>query len=634
MADNTIEFEILARLDKAEKAILTFKKDVKEQLGDVSFSLNITAFNQGLEIVKKAYNSAKKVIEIPFEIVFDAEKIKTIENQFQLLSNQAGLTGESLKASLEKSADGLAENTDLLQAANRAIILLGSNAEKIPEILELGRRATTAFGGDLIQNFELINQAIATGNTRALRQVGIIVDADKAYKNYAKSIGSSVAYLSEAGRQQAILNAVLEKGKTSFSGVNDNTLNATKEWIRFKNSIKDAADTLEIAFNATFGPIIGKTLKALRELADQAATGFKAGFGEGAEAAAAKIKILNSDLENLEKNGEAAFLSTGAGATKFSSALLSPADKIKEIRQQLELLNEEQRKLNEFSKDKIKIVEIDPDILLKIKAQAAEIKSTIASLNVETAELTQEGFTEQERQINIGNAKALAENELFNAKKFQMQIAFNAASKENQILIHQEMEALEQNHRAKIEEIRRNSDVVGLALSKSFQQTLGKGIAGAVQNIVSSLLKGQNAFQNFGKFILGLIGDFAIQVGTTVIAAGIAYRSLGDFTGTSPIIFGAALVALGTILKTLAGAGGGEDLAAGGGGGGGGGVAGAPTGGGFATQAQQIASQAGTNVVVNVQGNVLDRRESGLEIAQVIQQYFDNNGKFLAGAGV
>lgn len=100
-------------------------------------------------------------------------------------------------------------------------------------------------------------------------------------------------------------------------------------------------------------------------------------------------------------------------------------------------------------------------------------------------------------------------------------------------------------------------------MQKVAQQTAGivrnglaKGIAGGIQNIVTSLANGENVFKNFGKFILSTFGDLAIQLGTFFIAQGIAIEALNAVSGTGAIAAGAALVALGSILKSFSGSGG------------------------------------------------------------------------------
>lgn len=85
---------------------------------------------------------------------------------------------------------------------------------------------------------------------------------------------------------------------------------------------------------------------------------------------------------------------------------------------------------------------------------------------------------------------------------------------------------------------------------------LARGISGGIQNIVNNLVNGQNAFKDFGKFVLQTFGDLAIQLGQFFIAEGIAVEALNAVSGTGAIAAGAALIALGSLLKSFAGSGG------------------------------------------------------------------------------
>jgi hypothetical protein len=179
------------------------------------------------------------------------------------------------------------------------------------------------------------------------------------------------------------------------------------------------------------------------------------------------------------------------------------------------------------------------------------------------------------------------------------------------------------------EAMKRASDDV----SKSLQQGILRSVTTGIQAIGASLVRGGAAFKDFSKLVLGIIGDMAIQIGTTMIAIGVGIDaikvSLSTLSGGVLIAAGIALVAVGGLLKALSGGSGLEGAGAVGGGFGGGAVAGGAAATGPETL---IGTQQGTQVNVNVAGNILDRRESGLEIASVIQEYFNTNGQIVAGA--
>lgn len=167
--------------------------------------------------------------------------------------------------------------------------------------------------------------------------------------------------------------------------------------------------------------------------------------------------------------------------------------------------------------------------------------------------------------------------------------------------------------------------------SFDIQNMVGQGIASSVNIMTNAILKGQNMMKAFASTILSVFGDAAIQLGTFFIINGIAIEALKSISGLGAVAAGIALVALGTVMKSLGnagasganaglGAGAGADFGGGAAGGGVNAGPGSPSG----EESQQEQKKA--NIQVVIQGNVLDRRETGLAIADVIQETFASNG--------
>jgi hypothetical protein len=160
-------------------------------------------------------------------------------------------------------------------------------------------------------------------------------------------------------------------------------------------------------------------------------------------------------------------------------------------------------------------------------------------------------------------------------------------------------------------------------------RSIGQGIATTVQQAVTAIAQGQNAFKAIGNALLGVIGDIAIQLGTFFITTGLGLEALvsNPFTaGAAAVAAGVALVAFGALMKSIAGSGaGGAAVSAGQPGSGvpGGGVS-ADASGSQGTTDQLEERQA--RVQVNIQGDVLDSRESGLRIVDLINEAFDTDG--------
>lgn len=168
-----------------------------------------------------------------------------------------------------------------------------------------------------------------------------------------------------------------------------------------------------------------------------------------------------------------------------------------------------------------------------------------------------------------------------------------------------------------------------LQLQAVIKSTLVNGVSSGIQSVVKALATGQSGFEAFKNMILNIIGDMAINVGTTLIGMGVAINalaaSLATLSGGVAIAAGIALVAIGTLLKSAASSSasgsamsGGGDFSSGGGIG--------PT---QTSIEQQERQKPKTEVVVNVQGNVFNGREQAQVIAENLQEYFDTNAGVL-----
>lgn len=140
-----------------------------------------------------------------------AAGVQALETAFLRLARESGTSGASMLASLRDASSGMISDADLMLAANSAMALgVADNVQEVTNLLqiaiakgaEFGQAPTKAFG-DLINGLGRMSPEI-------LNNIGIIVDADKAYKDYAQSINTTADALDDNQRMQALVNAVLE----------------------------------------------------------------------------------------------------------------------------------------------------------------------------------------------------------------------------------------------------------------------------------------------------------------------------------------------------------------------------------------------------------------------------------------
>lgn len=163
-----------------------------------------------------------------------------------------------------------------------------------------------------------------------------------------------------------------------------------------------------------------------------------------------------------------------------------------------------------------------------------------------------------------------------------------------------------------------------------FREIINSGIvntiAAAFSALGGALARGQNGFKAFTDAVIKSIGAVAIQIGTLLVTMGLGFQSVGIVfppwaaAGAGAVAQGIALITLGGALQAI---GGGES---------------GPVGAATTIAPNSIAAPETPNleddslegnrsrVTVNIQGDVLDSRDTGLRIVELIQDAFDTNG--------
>jgi hypothetical protein len=274
--------------------------EAKGAIAELGEAKNLEGLVQGLKEAGLLIGTLGVVafsLKETFDIVFDAEKIQAVNAEFETLARQSGLVGNELKEGLEKASGGLIPMNDLLKIANRSMVTMGASAQRLPEILELARKAAVLTGTDAATAFDQLSHAVAIGSQRQLKQLGIVVDTEKAYQKFAASIGLTVDQLSEEGKRQAVLNEALEKGKAQLAGVNPEITKNINLWAKFKTTIAEAGESFTLWFGDKFGSTVSKVLSGINDIATNFKTKILSSSAEGQQS----VEATERRLEYLEQ---------------------------------------------------------------------------------------------------------------------------------------------------------------------------------------------------------------------------------------------------------------------------------------------------------------------------------------------
>lgn len=575
-------------------------------------------------------------IKTAFDLSVAGEQLRAAEAQFDNFASASGLNGEKIRSALEQASGGLVDVDNLLKEATGAVINLGAEAEKLPQILDLARQATFALGGDIQERFTGIVNAIEAGNVRALRQQGIFLDAKKVFQQYADAVGVSVGSLDKAQQQQALLNAALAEGKKKFSGVNEDLTplqnNLKRVGVAFDDIIDSIKKTADSNFGKAFADFFAFTAEALK---------VKSPFQQQAtDAADMRVKIIQ--LEQVLKNYQNELANTGI----IGKTLNFDIDTKENIRRVTAQLEELRSKFNS-------VATATENVSEKVKAVSGE-KSPIAGFIPNEQQMAElKAAVLEVEKLSLAARTSGVQNEISAMDSITSAVAFELSSKAS---LNEQLDILDQQRELAViasnDRLKNYAELRGqaeLAINQDFENkkvaleiSTSKKIADfkekqdkAALQATSTALGQIATLQENASGELAQIGKAAAITKATIDG----YVAVQNAFASVPYPFNfaaAALVGVATAANVA-------KIAAVGGGGSsefspstaiGGGVNSSPT-----NQLPDIATQtperrADTGIVVNIQGDVLDSEESGLRIVSLLNDAFDKKGVVIRSGAV
>lgn len=651
MAEENVRF----KFDLDAKDAVKTASSLHEKIMDIGDSKNLKGLVEGFTAVSgpifvagAALLTVKKLMDFTVE----GESLMKIRKNFEDLTTQFQLDAPKIEAGLDRATKGTVDMDEAMKSANKAMTLLGSNANKLPQTMELARAAfNRGFGQDILSNFESINAAIAAGNTRTLRQIGIIVDADKAYKDYAKSIGTVAGMLSEQGRQAALLDAVLKKGNERFKGSDGEGIKTFTEALKFMTeAIKDAYDAFTIFIAKNYGEFFrDAALGVGRFIKELTGTSTAADNVAKLEREIEKLQIRFNQLsveqfEREDRKGVSGFFKNFFSGEGLDTVVDQNLRKVKEMlaakREELAKLQGEAAPTDStgagpspdgmVDKDKqaVATAQFHRQLLqLRESRLAAEMAIETNALEFEKDLILQKTLLAEQYDARIAELKAkAAKGDEITAQQAAEMIAQIEREKIARIdeLVRDQADKQQQVYDNQVKAAKTAADGMAAAFKQAGMQAQrdleNYGKQGqAAFNIVNNASKrffiglgegSKDASQLMREFLFGVLADYAEQQGSVLLMEGI-----GLYDGVK-IAQGGALLALSGLLRSMAGGGGGSAGGAGGG-------AGAASPNNPALEKPTLDEDKKKSVTIQVQGNYFETEQTKTRLVEMIRETND-----------
>ena len=180
-----------------------------------------------------------------------AAKIQQMEKAFTTMSGGVNNASIAIRK-LRDATDGTLSSFDLFQQANNAMVLgVTKNSDEMARMFDMAQRLGDALGKDVKLSVESLITGIGRQSRLMLDNIGIIVKADKAYKDYAKEIGKTADTLTDSEKKQAFMNAALEAGREKLKFLPKETQDANKSFQQLNAAMSDLSVEIGKAFLPT-----------------------------------------------------------------------------------------------------------------------------------------------------------------------------------------------------------------------------------------------------------------------------------------------------------------------------------------------------------------------------------------------
>lgn len=153
---------------------------------------------------------SQQLVQVGQESTGLAMKAETIGTAYEAATTKAGIGADALLGKLRQASRGTISDLNLELSANKALTLgVGQNIGQLSDLLAIARQRGKLMGVDTREAFQRIVEGLGKAEPEILDELGILIDANKVYKEYAKSIGVSAGELTKQQKVTAVTNEVL-----------------------------------------------------------------------------------------------------------------------------------------------------------------------------------------------------------------------------------------------------------------------------------------------------------------------------------------------------------------------------------------------------------------------------------------
>ena len=230
----TAKDETKAELDKAGKQVKAYgrkSESVGKRMSD-AWKKHWAAFAAGAYAAIRTVQAALRQMDQAADWLAQIRAIDALGKQYEE-------TGIQIVEAVQKASNGL---LSLRESADLAAIGMerGLDPSSINRFVAAAENMNDLTGDSIPEAFNRLIRAAERGNERYLIQLGLQVDLNKAYEQYAEDIGVSVEQLDTQQQMQARVNAVLDATEEKYGSLGNESETLADKLQRTRRVMEDA----------------------------------------------------------------------------------------------------------------------------------------------------------------------------------------------------------------------------------------------------------------------------------------------------------------------------------------------------------------------------------------------------------
>lgn len=161
---------------------------------------------------------AATALKMAVDFSQEGAQFARLQTAGQQLAAGLGASFGEIVAKLKEASNGTVAEVDLITAANRAMMLgLSADAGQLADLMQVAAFRGRAMGVSTTQAFNDIVTGVGRMSPMILDNLGIVIDAEKAYQQYATAHGIAASAIDGTTKKQILLNSVITEGKSQIT---------------------------------------------------------------------------------------------------------------------------------------------------------------------------------------------------------------------------------------------------------------------------------------------------------------------------------------------------------------------------------------------------------------------------------